>query len=307
MLCYNGKEEIIMRLLLLYFTGTYHTRYVTQKLKEKLKDCYMIDCIEVNQETPKQIDLSCYDMIGIGYPIYAFNIPNYFWKFLKRQSFPITATYFIYKNSGETYAANDTSSFRLIHFLKKKQISVQNEYHFMMPYNIHFRFDERLVREMLSMNEKMYTILKYDLMHGVTQQKKYLLRYRFVTKLLRIQSWGGTVNSFFYRVDLKKCIRCQSCIKMCPVHNIDLHAKGKIIFHHHCLMCMRCSMFCPTDAIHIGLLEKWKVNGPYPLAKIEKMELSEPYITKETKGFFRCYVKTYQEIESRYQAIKDQI
>lgn len=295
-----------MRLLLLYYTGTYHTRYITQKLKNQFASSFLVDCIEVNRQTPEKIDLSRYDVIGIGYPIYAFNMPQFFWKYLKKQDFPVHATYFIYKNSGETYAANDTSSFRFIRFLKKKHITIQNEYHFMMPYNIHFRFDETLIREMLAMNEKLGAILQYDVMHHIAHCYKFPIRYRLLTRILRIQSFGGNLNSFFYRIDKKKCIQCQLCVKKCPVNNI-YYKKGKIVFHHHCLMCMRCSMFCPTNAIHIGFLERWKVNGPYNFKNIEKRSNETPYITKETKGFFRCYIKTYEEIENRYREIKDDI
>lgn len=295
-----------MRLLLLYYTGTYNTRYITQKLKNQFASSFEVECLEVDKNTPEKIDLSHYNVIGIGYPIYAFNMPQFFWKYLKKQDFPAHATYFIYKNSGETYAANDTSSFRLIHFLKKKRISIQNEYHFMMPYNIHFRFDETLIHEMLAMNEKLCAILQYDLMHHIAHCYKFPIRYRLLTYILRIQSFGGKLNSFFYRVDKKKCVQCQLCVKKCPVNNIE-YKKRKIIFHHHCLMCMRCSMFCPTNAIHIGFLEGWKVNEPYDFKKIEKQSNETPYITKETKGFFRCYIKTYEEIENRYREIKDEI
>ncbi len=295
-----------MRLLLLYYTGTYNTRYITQKLQNQLVSSFQVDCLEVDKQTPKKIDLMNYDVIGIGYPIYAFNMPQFFWKYLKKQDFPNHATYFIYKNSGETYAANDTSSLRFIRLLKKKHILVQNEYHFMMPYNIHFRFDENLVHEMITMNEKLCAILHYDLLHHVMHQNKFLMRYRLLTRILRIQSFGGKLNSFFYRVDKKKCVQCQLCVQKCPVQNITCK-KGKLVFHHQCLMCMRCSMYCPTNAIHIGFLEGWKVNQPYDFKKIEKQSSEKPYITKDTKGFFRCYVKTYDAIEKRYHEIKDEI
>ena len=70
-------------------------------------------------------------------------------------------------------------------------------------------------------------------------------------------------------------------------------------------MCMRCSLGCPTDAIRIGILDawKWRVNGPYDFEKIKKLENKDRIITKETKGFFKCYIETYENIEKRYEEL----
>ena len=62
-------------------------------------------------------------------------------------------------------------------------------------------------------------------------------------------------------------------------------------------MCMRCSFFCPTAAIDIGFLQGWKVNGRYDFDKIREIKLETPVITKDTKGFFKCYIETrYEEL-----------
>ena len=38
---------------------------------------------------------------------------------------------------------------------------------------------------------------------------------------------------------------------------------GKFRFAGHCLGCTACSFNCPTNAINIGMLNGWKVNGAY--------------------------------------------
>ena len=126
------------------------------------------------------------------------------------------------------------------------------------------------------------------------------------SSVARLQYIAGDVNSFFYRVDMDKCKGCDLCIKRCPTHNIYRDDKGVIRFHHNCLMCMRCSLFCPADAIHIGFLESWgwKVNGGYNLKQIEAQPLPEkPVITSATTGFFHCYIETYERINRRHAEI----
>ena len=65
-----------------------------------------------------------------------------------------------------------------------------------------------------------------------------------------------------FRVDKSKCINCGKCVKACPVQNITLK-DGKFRFGGHCLGCTACSFNCPTNAINIGMLNGWKVNGAY--------------------------------------------
>ena len=63
-------------------------------------------------------------------------------------------------------------------------------------------------------------------------------------------------------IDHDLCINCGKCVKACPVQNITLK-DGKFRFGGHCLGCTACSFNCPTNAINIGMLNGWKVNGAY--------------------------------------------
>ena len=87
------------------------------------------------------------------------------------------------------------------------------------------------------------------------------------------------------------------------MNNIYRDKHGRIKFHSHCLMCMNCTLNCPKDAIKMGLFNSWRVNKPYNFNEIEKIELKEPIITKDTKGFFKCYVKTYEQIKTRHKEL----
>ena len=116
---------------------------------------------------------------------------------------------------------------------------------------------------------------------------------------------AGNINSFLYKVEKDKCINCMKCVKECPEKNI--YVKGdKIKFHHHCDMCMRCSFFCPTNAIKIGFLDwwGWKVNGDYKLAKLNDDKAPiKPYITEDSKGFYKCFIKTFNAIDKEYERL----
>ncbi|MCQ2799677.1 MAG: EFR1 family ferrodoxin [Bacilli bacterium] len=293
-----------MNVLLLYYTGTFNTRYLTLMLKKRFEsEGHSVTTYEIDPLNTEKLSFDGYDLLGLGFPIYGFNAPYPFLKFVKKQKFPKGMKAFIYKNSGETFHANDASSVSVLRKLKKDGVITNNEYHFIMPYNIHFRFEENLVKEMLEMDDKLLDILYYEVTNDIKNIKKYKLIHRIITFFVKLQFIGGDVNSFFCHVDKKKCTKCGYCIKMCPMKNIFKNKKGDVRFHHHCLMCMRCSLGCPVDAVRIGLLEGWRVNGPYNFEQIRKIENKERIINENTKGFFRCYIETYKNIDSRYEEL----
>ena len=292
-----------MRVLLIYYTGTYNTRYLTNQLKERLVEKGdVVDTVEINVNTPI-VDTNSYDMIGFSYPIYGFNSPLPFNKYVKKLKFNENQKYFIYKNSGETLAMNNASSRILIRIMKKQKVKFVGEYHFVMPYNIHFPFEKEFVKQILIYNKKLMAVMLYNLENDIIFKIKSNPVYNFAAFFVGIQKIGGNVNSFLYKVDQNKCINCNKCVRECPHDNIYIK-NGKVKFHHHCDMCMRCSFFCSTNAIHIGFLENWKVNGAYKFDEILKDEsIDSNYITNSSNGFYKCFIKTFKFIDEEYKKI----
>lgn len=294
-----------MKILLVYYTGTYNTRYLSERVAERLTERgHIVDRVEINIETPIA-DTKGYDFIGFSYPIYGFNTPRAFDKYIKRLKFHEGQRYFIYKNSGETLGMNNASSRGILRLMKRRKVAFAGEYHFVMPYNIHFKYEENFVKEILDKNEKLAQIMIYNLENGKIKGIKSKFIYNFAAFFVGIVKIAGDVNSFFYKVDKDKCVSCNKCVNYCPEKNVYIK-DGKIKFHHHCDMCMRCSFFCPTDAIKIGFLDwwGWRVNGDYKLKKLATEPLPEkPYITKESKGFYKCFIKTFDTIEREFENI----
>lgn len=292
-----------MKILLIYYTGTYNTRYLTGKVKERFTERGdVVDTVEIDCHTPP-CSTEGYDLVGFSYPIYGFNAPLPFDRYVAKLKFPEGQKYFIYKNSGEVLAMNNASSRILIRKMKRDGAILAGEYHFVMPYNIHFPFEDDFVREILDKDKKLLDIMMHDLECGIVKTIDSNLIYDVGAFFVGIQKIGGDVNSFLYSVDMEKCKRCGLCIKNCPHDNIYIE-DGKIKFHHHCDMCMRCSFFCPTDAIRIGFLNGWRVNGAYDLKGLEALgKPEEPYITEESQGFYKCFINYFKSIEDEHKKI----
>lgn len=114
-----------MKALLIYFTGTFNTLFLTLKIRRKLLDegYEVVDSLEVKKDTGIP-NLNNYDLIGLGYPIHAFNSPSFFNKYLKKLKWNKEAKYFIYKQSGETFKYNNASSRTIKKILKKNKYEV---------------------------------------------------------------------------------------------------------------------------------------------------------------------------------------
>jgi NAD-dependent dihydropyrimidine dehydrogenase PreA subunit/flavodoxin len=290
-----------MKILLLYYTGTYNTKYLTNLLKNKFENnLNVVDIFEVKGES-ESIDLSSYDLIGLGYPIYAFNTPKIFYKYLKNLKLLANTHYFIYKQSGETIKLNNASSRKIKKLINKSKGILVNEQHYVMPYNIHFRYEDNCVKEILKYDEMLINIQLYEIRHNIHYVIKSNTIYNFISRVLSIYHFGAKINHSFYKIYMDKCNNCKKCLKECPTKNIYVNKKGQIDFGPNCEMCMRCSFICPNNAIKIGMLEGWKVNGPYNLNEIKNNpQISDSFITPNQKGFFKCYLKTYDYIQNKY-------
>ncbi len=297
-----GSDKTV-KVLLIYYTGTYNTRFLTDRVAERFENInYSVDRVEINSEAPT-VQTDGYDYIGFGYPIYGFNAPHPFMEYFKKLRFARGQKYFIYKNSGETFAMNNASSRKIIRKMDRSGARFCGEYHFVMPYNIHFEFDENFIKQIMCEDKKLLDIMFYNLSGGIAPEIKSKLIYNVGAFFVGIQSIGGNVNSFFYRVDKDKCNKCGLCAKNCPRKNVSLK-DGKVRFGHSCDMCMRCSFYCPQKAIKIGFLEGWQVNKYYDLEKFwNSASPAEPYITENSSGFYKCFIKTFNDIDMRYSAI----
>lgn len=120
--------------LIIYFTGTYNTRFLVQEFAKRLeKNEFNVNFTEVKEGT-EVVDLNDYDLITISYPIYAFNIPSFFMKYLKKIKYLNNKKYLILKQSGEPLPLNNASSRKLIRIFRKNKITNYSEYHFLLPY-----------------------------------------------------------------------------------------------------------------------------------------------------------------------------
>lgn len=286
-----------MKFLGIYFTGTGNTKRVCDKAQaELLLRGHQMDAIDVIDGQVS--DLKEYDGLFIFYPIYGFNAPKPIISYVKKiQKLEKPIPCVIMKQSGEHLFWNNASSLYLTSLLKRRNIIVHNEYHYLMPYSFIFRHSDYMAYKMIN---TMEGLIPLDLDLFFNDQDVRMKRFFFdrpFAFILRIQWWGGRLNGRFYKVEKDKCIKCMKCINDCPAKNISLK-DDRFKFGGKCLMCQRCVMYCPKHAVKAGMFNSWRVDVPYTFKP------SEDKTTKKPNFWKKNYQKYFQEAEKRIQENK---
>ncbi len=292
-------------LIIFYFTGTGNTEEVLGMLTRALNaenvktDCMRIDCCTINNNT---LDINGYDAIGIGYPVLAFNAPEMMEQFLKRLPAAEGKPAFIFKTSGEPFFTNNASSLGIDRLLKKRGYRLFYERHFIMPYNIGFRYPDEIVRQLYILAEKLSIKTARDLANDISCPPSYNPAAILISLLLRIEWPLARLNGRMYGVD-RSCSRCQKCVKECRAGNIRLE-DGRIKFGWKCMMCMRCVMYCPRGAVKAGLISGLALRGPYDFKQImNNPAIREDAIQNCNKGFFKYFRKYIRKMEALTKGI----
>ena len=289
-----------MKIAIYYFSGTGNTEIVCKRWAEEAKK-HNIECdlFKVEEVKDEKVDVSNYDKVGIAYPIHAFNAPKVLWKFTtKIAKLADKKPAFIIMVSGEYMNLNHSSDYKVARILKRRNILIESEYHYLMPYSFIFKHTDYMAYRM---KKTMEGLLPLDLDRFLNGEETHMKRFfldRPFAFILRIQWWGGRFNGLFYKVKKNECIKCMKCIQDCPAKNISYNEeKQKFHFGYQCLMCQRCIMYCPKHAIKVGMFNAWRVDGPYTFKEqLEFQKERHPrYCRKNYQRYFEVSEKRIKE------------
>lgn len=284
------------KVVLYYFSGTGNTALCAESLGKHFKELgYEVTLYEYQKPFVDVPNPNDFDLVGIGYPIHAFNVCGPFVKFVKAlPSVKEGKNLFFFKVSGEPFAPNNASSYHIYLKLKKKGFNLVGEKHFLMPYNIMFRYKDPLAKQMYLYLDPLCEAFAKSLDQEKAPKIPYRLGPILVSFFLRIEWLAPKVNCLLAHSKKKKCTKCYKCVKSCPTQSMVIKKNGGIRIASSCAVCMRCTMNCPVDAIDFGLLNLWRINKPYPYAKLVKDEnVPGDYVNYHTKGYFKHFRKFY--------------
>lgn len=280
-----------MRCIIYVFSGTGNTMLVAEEYAASLGPETHIAAIDSSfMDLPSP---DGYQLVGIGYPVHAFNAPEIVERFAGELKPSVHQDLFIFHTGGEGLHFNDTSSVRIRKILRK-DFTILAERHYVMPYNMIFRHSDAMVKHMVTYMRKLVPLHVSSILEKRTEGMRLMPFSRIVSSVLRIEWLYAKLQGPTMRAG-DSCTGCGLCARRCPMGNITM-ANGRPVFGMNCSLCVRCSFSCPVDAISIGLLNGWRVNGPYEVDRIMADQTIPDTIPIEKLP--RLYRKYYREADA---------
>lgn len=206
---------------------------------------------------------SDFDLVFVAYPVHGFSAPRIITDFAKALPESDGQSYYIVKTSGEPLEANNDSSAVLMRNMAAKGYTCKGEFHYVMPYNMLFRHSDAMVALMWRAAKNTVPADAVIAASGGEKMPEKSSRARMIRRALAFEHGGMRILGKFFRVDRKKCVSCGMCVKLCPFGNITMDKNGRVKFGNKCMGCTACSFHCPHNAINIGAMNRFKVNGEY--------------------------------------------
>jgi flavodoxin/NAD-dependent dihydropyrimidine dehydrogenase PreA subunit len=267
---------IILKILILYFSGTGNTEFVSRYIKNHLS-AEKHDITLSPIESFKKENISQYDTLFFGFPVYACGMPKFIEEYVKDIPITTTRTVFIFctkafysgvaveqalkkfQQKGYTllaYADVKMPGSDGLAFQKKdsKMVAKIGNIDFSKLEEVDKMIDKSrsFIEDYEKNKVKENGINKKPTIGNLIASKFLGAGFQVGEKIMAKKFWAN-----------EHCIRCLKCEKICPSKNIKVTDDG-VSFQDNCYLCMRCLHQCPKEAIQIGkgTIGKFRWKGP---------------------------------------------
>jgi ferredoxin/flavodoxin len=281
---------------LFYFSGTGTTKLITEDIGKRFEDekhKIKIFAIEDVLHNHNQNNINDFDIIGLGFPVHAFNAPRNFYKFLNLIPKVTNKKLFLFKTAGSPFINGGTTK-EIKQLLIKKGFDVVYEELFILASNCITKLPDSLII-------KLYEAIKIqidNMVLNIKNNQKQIFEEKFLITIVSIiASTFESIGTKFLRYNFKvnsDCIKCKKCINECPQKNITLDNEN-FVFDWHCIACLRCVYNCPTNSIKINLLNKFIFES----FNIKKSLLNKNNNNDDNKKYDLRYIKHIDKINSK--------
>lgn len=242
-------------MITVYFSGTGNSGYISRRFS-----AYMgIECHSIEEDLDFGPLFRNTDVIAFCYPIYGSSVPRIMREFVAKYQNIIRKKRLIIFCTQMVFSGDGAKAFtRLIPGCERNVIYAE---HFHMPNNICnfplFPIREReRIRKKRAADQKLKLVC-HNIQNGISKKRGWspfsaLLGKLQNTSFPKLEEKGR--SSFSADPD---CTQCGLCVKICPMHNLQLE-NGNVIQKNNCTLCYRCINRCPQKAATVFLKRKPK-------------------------------------------------
>lgn len=244
-----------MKKIIYYFSGTGNSLYTANKIVQAIGGAELVS-VRCN---PQEVSAADADVIGFVCPVYEWDIPGTFKKFI--QQLDINPNAYIFMVA--TYIAVLGKSFETVQKLLEEKGTKLNygraircvasqciAYPPFPPEKIMLPYMEKQIKktckEIQQKKERAYP------------RMSPITRRRFPKTMGPYLAIEHEYDKGFYTDD--RCKGCGICQKVCPTRNITMENQ-KPNWNHHCHGCNACVAYCPTKAIQFKTPQAYRELG----------------------------------------------
>ena len=226
--------------MILYFSGTGNSLAVARKIAEAIND-QVLPLTEAVQQ-----DLTNEKRIGLVFPTYDFNMPPAVRTLMPQLRISPKAYVFAIITCGGQVGNTIWTLRRLLH---KQGIKLAYSHKISLPDNSALAFGRNP-----NLQTKKFERVPARIRQIISdlQAECHTLHYSWFSFLSWIMGLSamerGMIRTLGPKVNLDKCIGCNTCVRVCPLGNIDLKDK-KAIIGDNCTACLACVHVCPQQAV----------------------------------------------------------
>lgn len=233
-----------MRILIIYFSGTGNTQSIALGYEQALiKSGYHVSVSSIESITT----LEDHDLLIIGGPIYAGNMPDELINWVRKNVPQVTSSKnaIVFSTSAGLLNAHGVKS--MGKKLMKKGYNIIDLPTYEMPRNFYIDKYEptpELIQKQQFNNAAVMIIDSINKIHCPEPLiiKDSVLMIDLLADVFRIMAKSMGKN---FKID-DTCIGCGKCERDCPKQNINCKDKK---YSTHCILCTRCIHNCPVNAI----------------------------------------------------------
>lgn len=249
-----------MKITGVYFSGTGNTKWVADKLREKLTvRGHEVEMCSVEEYSIEEMSekLQRSDVIGFLYPGYGCDMPLLYEQYLEALSIVRLnkePKAFSIMTAG-MYIADGALITRPL--CEKIGADLMWGNVVIMPCNFDtpvpfFKIptDQRIEKMKRKAHKKLETLV-VNIEEGNRDFDGNDF-FNLKTGKLHRDGWKKSMKNYDIKINESKCISCGQCVKLCPAKNLSIEEKGQPVkTNGNCSVCLRCINACPTLAIRM--------------------------------------------------------
>jgi ferredoxin len=234
--------------ILFLFSGTGNSLSVALQVQENIENCEILSIPRVLEEKKFNYEV---DRIGFVFPVHFQDAPHIVREFLK--NIKITGDPYIFAIA--TAGGEFGKTFRSINeILETQNRKLHSEFALALPSNSIVMEDrskspeeiERIIKNSeIKINEIIEIITNKEIEKYIYKKSSFKDKFGCVMGNIFLYK---IFNDKRFRVDDDKCVRCGTCVSVCPMNNIEI-VDNKVTWNHNCEVCLACIHWCPQNAI----------------------------------------------------------